>query len=258
MASAANRITYSVWPPTHGERHAATPALHRRAGLSSVAICGHPHTGSGTQPPQLSTGVQGCLLSPSVATHTRGAARSHPSSPQARRVVFCRHLWPPTHGERHAATPALHRRAGLSSVAICGHPHTGSGTQPPQLSTGVQGCLLSPSVATHTRGAARSHPSSPQARRVVFCRHLVSAVSPPIPLLTPVVEDGHEAQAARGGDRWLLCDGTDTLLRLYRRTRQPCKHRQNNYKSQYTMQTAYATQQYCTHYHHNSLYDYSE
>ena len=53
------------------------------------------------------------------------------------------------------------------------HPHTGSSTQPPQLSTGAQGCLPS---------------------------RFVSAVSPPI----PVVEDGHEAEAASGGDRWLF------------------------------------------------------
>ena len=55
------------------------------------------------------------------------------------------------------------------------------------------------------------------------------------------VEDGREAEAARGGDSWLLCDGTDTLLRLYRRTRQPCNHRHNNYNSHNSQWTHRAT-----------------
>ena len=142
---------------------------HRQP-TASPTVCGHPHTGSGTQPPQLSTGAQGCLLSP------------------------------PTHGERHAATTALHRRAGLSSVA------------------------------THTRGTARSHHSSPQARRVVFSHLRQCRLS-----ANPTSDTSCRGRARSGsGERRRQMFGCATALTLYsvtRQPRQPCKHRQNNYKS---------------------------
>ena len=75
MASAANRITYSAWPPTHGERHAATTALHRRAGLSSISF-------------------RQCRLSanPTSDTSCRGRARSGSGERRRQMVVVRRHL----------------------------------------------------------------------------------------------------------------------------------------------------------------------
>ena len=70
ISMAPNHIIYSACPPTHWERHAATPALYRSAGLSSISL-------------------RQCRLSanPTSDTSCRGRARS--GSGERRRQMFC-------------------------------------------------------------------------------------------------------------------------------------------------------------------------